>query len=76
MSEQADRPEEPYWVAGLRAKGYTVRVGTDPTPLPVEPGVDFGPPYLVDHGPVRRLKTFVRKLWNGGRLFTRRAAHP
>jgi hypothetical protein len=76
MPDEADRPEEPYWVARLRAKGYTVRVGTDPTPLPVEPEDHFGPPYLSDHGRRWRLQNILRKLWNAGRLFKRRIAHP
>ncbi|HEU4561734.1 MAG TPA: hypothetical protein VFS20_28170 [Longimicrobium sp.] len=44
-----DDPAVPDWVRRMRADGYTVRIGTDPTPLPFEPQVDFTLPGDRDH---------------------------
>ena len=40
-AEEAAHPAEPYWVERMRQAGYTVRVGTDPRPLPYKPEVSF-----------------------------------
>jgi hypothetical protein len=45
---------EPYWVERMRADGWSVRVGTDPTPIPVEPEIWFSPPAEACYGRRRR----------------------
>lgn len=76
IPDEADQSAVPNWVARMRADGYTVRIGTDPTPLPIEPEIHFGPPYEVDNGLRERPTTIVQKLWNARRFFKRRTAHP
>jgi hypothetical protein len=76
MSEAADHPEEPYWVAGLRAKGYTVRTGTGTGGIPFEPEVAFTPPNELRHGLRRRVIGALRKLWNRGAVFKRHTTLP
>lgn len=74
MTEPTNLPPEPYWVQRMRDAGYTVRVGTDPTPLSVEPEVWFNLPCESHRRRSRPLARIVGRLWNHGSPFKRRLA--
>lgn len=76
MPGEADRREEPYWVAGLRAKGYTVTIGTGEGGISIEPEVVFTPPYELRDGFRGRVMSVLRKFWKGVTIFKRHATHP
>jgi hypothetical protein len=72
MPENPSLPAEPDWVRAMRAEGWTVRTGTDPTPLPFEPEVDFSLPRPLRPNLSRRMTGLVRKLWPRRGSFRRR----
>lgn len=67
-------PEEPEWVHEMRAKGYTVRVGTGTRGLPYHPDVSFHEIDEPPRGLRRRLVELVRNLWSH-RATLRRFVH-
>ena len=75
MSEAADHPEEPHWVAEMRAAGYTVRVGTGTRGLSYLPEVSFHDAPGPRPGLRRRITDLVQRLWNHGAPFRRRIVH-
>jgi hypothetical protein len=75
MTDETQNPDEPYWVPRMRAKGYTVRVGTNNEGIPFEPEVSFHPPARERSALRRRLNDIVQKLWNRGAPLVRRIVH-
>lgn len=77
MTDEATtvRPEEPEWVHEMRAKGYIVRVGTDPRPLPYMPEVSYQDCEEPSVRARRGMVEFVQDLWCHARSLTRRIVH-